>query len=166
NKKKKRSNFLLTNPLFPQINWEIFDLLRAGIFFCFFLSLLLFLEKIFLPPSFFNSFDSSLFLALSNTILVEVVVFLFVFNFLIKKYSLRKDCFANLFSSGKRKAGKIALGIRSYFYLLPILFFIGVLTGLLVKFFGYSLPERTFTVFLTHFLRRKKKEPALVYLSF
>ncbi len=156
----RRKKFLLINTLFPQVNWEISDLLRAGIFFCFFLYLVLFLEKLFLPPSFFSSFDALLFFTLSNTILTEVAVFLFVFNFLIKKRVPDKSWLTLLFSPGERKTKKIALGIRAYFHLLPILFFVGLLTALLIKISGHSPTERTFAIFLL-----QVKSPLLLYFS-
>ena len=159
----RRKKFSLTNTLFPQVkapNWEISDLLRAGIFFCFFLYLVLFLEKLFLPPSFFSSFDALLFFTLSNTILTEVAVFLFVFNFLIKKRVPDKSWLTLLFSPGERKTKKIALGIRAYFHLLPILFFVGLLTALLIKISGHSPAERTFAIFLL-----QVKSPLLLYFS-
>ena len=154
----RRKKFSLTNPLFPQISWEISDLLRAGIFFCFFLYLILFLEKLFLPPSFFNSFDALLFFTLSNTILVEVAVFLFVFNFLINKHVSSKSWLTVLFSPGERRP--IALGVRAYFHLLPILFFAGLLTALLIKISGHSPTEQTFATFLLQI-----KSPLLLSFS-
>jgi len=159
----RRKKFSLTNTLFPQVkapNWEISDLLRAGIFFCFFLYLVLFLEKLFLPPSFPNSFDTLLFFTLCNTILTEVAVFLFVFNFLIKKHVSSKSCLTVLFSPGERKSKKIALGVRAYFHLLPILFFAGLLTALLIKISGHSPAEQTFTTFLL-----QVKSPLLLYFA-
>jgi len=156
----RRKKFSLTNTLFPQVNWEISDLLRTGIFFCFFLYLLLFLEKLFLPSSFFNSFEKLLFFTLSNTILTEVAVFLFVFNFLIKKHVSGKSCLTALFSVGEKKTKKIALGVRAYFHLLPILFFVGLLTALLIKISGYSPAEQTFATFLL-----QVKSPLLLYFS-
>ena len=171
----RRKKFSLTNTLFPQVNWEISDLVRAGIFFCFFLYSLLFLEKLFLPSSFFNSFEKLLFFTLSNTILTEVAVFLFVFNFLIKglsqhnvdhfetapkKHVSSKSCLTALFSVGEKKTKKIALGVRAYFHLLPILFFVGLLTALLIKISGYSPAEQTFATFLL-----QVKSPLLLYFS-
>ncbi len=156
----RRKKFSLTNPLFPQVSWEISDLLRSGIFFCFFLYLILFLEKLFLPPSFFNSFDALLFFTLFNTILVEVAVFLFVFNFLIKKHLSGKSWLTVLFSLRERKIEKIALGVRAYFHLLPILFFAGLLTALLIKISGHSPTEQTFATFLLQI-----KSPLLLSFS-
>ncbi len=157
---KRRKKFSLINPLFPQVNWEISDLFRAGLFFYFFLCLLLFLER-FLPTSFFASFDLCLFLALFNTILGEVAVVLFIFGFLIKRRERSNSHhLAALLSTGEPKIGKVTLGIRSYFHLLPILFFIGLLVGLLIKFSGYSPPERTFAIFLL-----KARSPFLLGFS-
>ena len=155
----KRKRFSLINPLFPQVDWEISDLFRAGLFFYFFLCILLFLEM-FLPASFFASFDSFLFLTLFNTILGEVAAFLFVFGFLIKRRDRSKGHLAALLSIGKRKVEKVTLGIRSYLHLLPILFFIGLLIGLLIKVTGYSPAERTFAIFLL-----KVKSPFLLGFS-
>lgn len=155
----KRKRFPLANSLFPQVNWEISDLFRAGLFFYFFLCLLFFLEM-FLPPSFFTSFDSFLFLTLFNTILGEVAVVLFIFGFLIKRRNRNKGHLAVLLSVGKRKVEKVTLGIRSYLHLLPILFFIGLLIGLLIKVTGYPPAERTFAIFLL-----KARSPFLLCFS-
>ncbi len=157
----RQKRFSLVNPLFPQVGWEISDLLRTGIFFCFFLCLVLFLEKIFLPHSLLNSFDSLLFFTLSNTILTEIAVFLFVFKFLVKKYSSSgKDSFSVLFWLGKIKTKKIFLGLSAYFYLLPILFFTGLLSAFLVKISGHSPTEQNFVTFLLQI-----KSPPLLYFS-